>query len=160
MSKVWLTTGPLNFVTDKPDRIGSCGRKDKARPMKRHEVARIGALIRATSCDLVWIVLLAGSGTLVRAIDARPRGRLDLGFLFQPRAVRNFFGERREDRLPFLTHGRGEKHALRFEAAELTWLEIGNNSDLASDQLLWFVVKCNSGEYLTRLVFSKVHRQQ
>src|SRR5688572_342924 len=82
MSKVWLTTGPLNFVTDKPDRIGSCGRKDKARPMKRHEVARIGALIRAASCDLVWIVLLAGSGTLVRAIDARPRGRLDLGFYF------------------------------------------------------------------------------
>src|SRR5687768_5794244 len=114
MSKVWLTTGSLNFVTDKPDRIGSCGRKDKARPMKRHEVARIGALIRATSCDFS-----VDRFTGWERNTQRPRNRCATTWkvgpwlLFQPRAVRNFFGERREDRLPFLTHGRGEKHALR-----------------------------------------------
>src|SRR5438132_1378339 len=68
--------------------------------------------------------------------------------LFQLRPDRNIFQETCEHRLAVFADRGSDDHAVRFQPAQLARLKVGNDYDLAADQVFRFVSQRDSGDEL------------
>src|SRR6185437_10290182 len=72
--------------------------------------------------------------------------------LFEAGAEGDLFAEGGEDGLAVFAVRGGEQHAVRLEAAHLAGCEVGDDDDVAADQLLGGVPLGDAGEYLPLFV--------